>query len=118
MALTPFPLPASAPHRGPYLTDHYRGKHYHRTPLLTMRYEIKHGPSYALPEVTLEPGKTIRAGAGAMTYMTPNIEVTTRMREASFLKTLGLKFLGVQSFFVNDHIAKGAPGPVGLVSAP
>lgn len=70
-----------------------------------MKYEIKHRPSYAFLEVSLEPGETIRAKAGAMTYMTPNIEVQTRMREATFLETLGLRLLGAQSFFVNDYTA-------------
>jgi uncharacterized protein (TIGR00266 family) len=83
-----------------------------------MEYEIKHRPSYALLEARLGPDETIRAEAGAMSYMTPNVEVQTRMREASFLSTLGLKLLGAQSFFVNDYTARGGAGTVGLVSAP
>ena len=83
-----------------------------------MKFEIKDRPSYALLEVTLESGETIRAESGAMTYMSPNIEVNTHMREQSFWNTLGLKLLGAQSFFVNDFTARGAEGLIGLVSAP
>lgn len=46
-----------------------------------MENEIKHRPSYALLEVSLGQNETVRAEAGAMTYMSPNIEVNTRMRE-------------------------------------
>lgn len=83
-----------------------------------MQYEIKHRPSYALLEVSLGQNETVRAEAGAMTYMSPNIEINTRMREASFLETLGLRILGMQSFFVNDYTARNGVGNVGLVAAP
>ena len=83
-----------------------------------MKYEIKDRPSYALLEVTLEPNEVIRGESGAMTYMSPNIEVATHMREQSFWSTLGLKLLGAQSFFVNDYTARGSSGVIGLVSAP
>jgi len=53
-----------------------------------------------------------------MTYMSPNIDVKTRMRERGILGTLGLSFLGAQSFFVNDYSAVEGPGEVALVSAP
>ncbi len=83
-----------------------------------LRFEIKHRPSYSLLEVGLEQGEAIRAEAGAMTYMSPNIQVKTVMREASFIQSLGLKILGGQSFFVNEYMASGGTGLVGLVSAP
>ncbi len=83
-----------------------------------MRYEIKHRPSYSLLEVELEQGDAIRAEAGAMTYMSPTIEVRTVMRESSFIESLGLKLLGGQSFFVNEYTARSGRGVVGLVSAP
>jgi len=53
-----------------------------------------------------------------MTYMSPSIDVKTRMRERSILGTLGLTILGRQSFFVNDYTAPGEGGEVGFVSAP
>jgi uncharacterized protein (TIGR00266 family) len=83
-----------------------------------MKYEIKDRPSYAMLEVMLDSEESIRAEAGAMTYMTTNIEVSTHIRESSFWEALGLKILGAQSFFVNDYTARGTPGVIGLVSAP
>jgi len=43
-----------------------------------MKYEIKYKPSYALLVVTLDQSETITAEAGAMTYMSPNVEAHTR----------------------------------------
>ena len=68
--------------------------------------------------VKLGDGQAITGEAGAMTYMSPNINVKTRMREQGILSSLGLSFLGGQSFFVNDFLASGGSGEVGLVSAP
>lgn len=85
---------------------------------MSMNFDIKHRPSYALLEVQLEPGEAIRAEAGAMTYMSPNVEVRTVMRESSFIEALGLKLLGGQSFFINEYAARQSAGVVGLVSAP
>lgn len=68
--------------------------------------------------VQLSPGETITAESGAMTYMSPSIEVKTRMRERSLLGTLGLTFLGRQSFFVNDYLAASQQGEAAFVSAP
>lgn len=83
-----------------------------------MKYDIRYKPSYSMLVVTLEPGEKIVAESGAMTYMTPNIEVHTRKREASLLGTLGLAILGRQSFWVNEYTAREGTGEVGFVSAP
>ncbi len=83
-----------------------------------MDYKIKYSPSYAMLVLNLEAGEKIVGEAGAMTYMSPNIEVTTRTRERSILSSIGLSILGGQSLFVNDYIASGGPGEVGLVAAP
>ena len=83
-----------------------------------MKYEIKYKPSYAMLVVMLDPNETITAEAGAMTYMTPNIEAHTRKREKSLLGTLGLSIIGGQSFWVNDYTATGGPGEVGFAAAP
>lgn len=88
------------------------------TQVQRLKYEIKYRPSYSLLEVNLDQDQLIRAEAGSMTYMTSNIQVNTRMREKGILGTLGMKLLGGQSFFVNDYVAAGGPGKVGLVSAP
>lgn len=83
-----------------------------------MDYKIKYSPSYAMLVLNLEAGEKIVGEAGAMTYMSPNIEVTTRTRERSILSSIGLSILGGQSLFVNDYIASGGPGELGLVAAP
>ncbi|MEM2102466.1 MAG: TIGR00266 family protein [Candidatus Bathyarchaeia archaeon] len=83
-----------------------------------MKYEIKYKPSYSMLVVNLEQGEKIVAESGAMTYMSPAIDVHTRKREQSILSSLGLSFLGRQSFWVNEYAASGSPGEVAFVSAP
>jgi uncharacterized protein (TIGR00266 family) len=68
--------------------------------------------------VNIEPGETITAESGAMTYMDPTIEAHTRKREKSLLGSLGLSIIGGQSFWVNDYTATDAPGEAAFVSAP
>ena len=82
-----------------------------------MEFEIKHKPAYALLVARLKPEESIVAESGAMAFMTPNIEVKTRSR-GGLLSGLKVKILGGQSFFVNDLVAHGTAGEVGLVSAP
>lgn len=84
-----------------------------------MEYEIKYGPAYSLLEVSLDPNEIIVAEAGAMVYMTPQIEVKTRKREKkSFWKSVKTSLLGAESFFVNEYTAEKGAGRVGLVPAP
>ncbi|MBN1683030.1 TIGR00266 family protein [Candidatus Bathyarchaeota archaeon] len=83
-----------------------------------MKYEIKYSPSYSMLVVNLENGEKITGEAGALTYMTPTIEIVTRMREKSILGSLATTFLGGQSFFVNDYVAALGAGEVALVAAP
>jgi len=85
-----------------------------------LRYEIKYRPSYSLLEVHLPPEGRITAEAGAMTYMTSNIEVKThtRIREGGLWRTIKVSLLGGETLFINDYIARGGSGKVGFVSAP
>ena len=83
-----------------------------------MKYEIKYQPSYSLLEVELDENERITGEAGALTYMTPSIDVNTRRREESILGTLKTSLLGGQSLFVTDFTARGAPGKLALVAAP
>jgi uncharacterized protein (TIGR00266 family) len=83
-----------------------------------MQYEIKYKPSYAMAVVKLGPGEGVVAEAGAMTYMSPSIQVNTRMRQKGLLGSLITSVIGGQSFFVVDFVAGDKPGEVGLVSAP
>ena len=84
----------------------------------SMKYEIKYSPSYSMLVVDLEGGEKVTGEAGALTYMTPNIDVETRLRERGVLGSLGLKIFGGQSLFVNDFIAREGSGQLGLVAAP
>lgn len=83
-----------------------------------MNYEIRYKPSYALLVVTLDQNEKITAEAGAMTYMSSNIEVHTRKRERGLLETLGLSVIGGQSFWVNDYSTTGSSGEIALAAAP
>lgn len=83
-----------------------------------MKYEIKYQPSYSLLVVRLEQGEWITGEGGAMTYMTPSIEVRTRARDQSILSTLATAIIGGQTLFVNDYAAARGPGEIGLVAAP
>ena len=68
--------------------------------------------------INLEQSEQITGEAGALTYMSPSMEVRTRRRESSILGTLATTLIGGQSFFVNDYIAVGGAGEIGLVAAP
>ena len=83
-----------------------------------MKFEIKYKPSYAMLVANLEQGEMITAESGAMTYMTPNIEVHTRKREKSLWGSLGLSIIGGQSFWVNDFTATNGAGEAAFVAAP
>ncbi|MCK4399687.1 TIGR00266 family protein, partial [Candidatus Bathyarchaeota archaeon] len=83
-----------------------------------MRYEIKYQPAYSLLEVELDTNERITGEAGALTYMTPSIDVRTRRREQSIFGTLKTSLLGGQSLFVTDFTARGSPGKLALVAAP
>jgi uncharacterized protein (TIGR00266 family) len=84
-----------------------------------MEYQIKYSPAYSMLEVSLNPNEMIVAEAGAMVYMTPQINVRTRKREEqSIWKSLKTTILGAESFFVNEYVADKGSGTVGFVPAP
>ncbi len=85
-----------------------------------LRFEIKYSPSYALLEVQLPEGSRIIAEAGAMTYMSSNInvETRTRMKETGIWGTIKVSLLGGETLFITEYRAQGGPGTVGFVSAP
>jgi uncharacterized protein (TIGR00266 family) len=84
------------------------------------KYEIKYRPSYSLLEVQLPAEGSMTAEAGAMVYMSSNVEVKTHTRvdQSGVLGTLKVSVLGGETLFINDFIAHGAGGKVGFVSAP
>lgn len=78
-----------------------------------MKYEIRSGPSYSLLEVTLEPGQSIVAESGAMSWMSDTVRMSTSTR-GGVLSGLGRSVLGGESFFQNTYSAEGGAGVIGL----
>ena len=87
---------------------------------VSIKYEIKYRPSYSLLEVQLPNNGFITAEAGAMTYMSSNVEVKThtRVEQSGLLGTLKVSLLGGETLFINDFFARGGDAKVGFVSAP
>ena len=46
------------------------------------------------------------------------MEIRTRKREQSIIGSLATTLIGGQSFFMNDYVAAGGAGEIGLVAAP
>ncbi len=86
----------------------------------SLKFEIKYSPSYALLEAQLPENGHIIAEAGALTYMSSNIEVETRtrMKETGIWGAIKVSLLGGETLFITDYSAKGGPGKAGFVSAP
>jgi uncharacterized protein (AIM24 family) len=83
-----------------------------------LKFDIKYKPSYSMLVASLDQGEVLTAESGALTYMTPNIEVHTRKREKSLLGSLGLRIIGGQSFWVNDYTAVNGSGEAAFGAAP
>lgn len=78
-----------------------------------MNYEIIHKPSYSFLKVKLSSGQTIKAEAGAMVYMTPGVDVETKMG-SGFLSAISRKFFGGESFFFNIFKAPAQGAEIGF----
>ena len=78
-----------------------------------MDYVIRSQPSYSLLEVTLDVGEQLVTEAGAMAWMTPNIDVQTSSR-GGILSGLSRAVLGGESFFQNTYEAREDRGTIGL----
>ncbi len=52
----------------------------HNDNLWHMQHDILYKPAYTLLEVKLETGEKIEAESGAMVYMSPGIEITTKAK--------------------------------------
>lgn len=65
-----------------------------------MEFTITHKPSYAMLNVILNPGDHLKAEAGAMVYMSPGLEIETKMG-SGILSALKRHFFGGESFFFN-----------------
>ncbi|GAB4530578.1 MAG: TIGR00266 family protein [Pleurocapsa sp.] len=65
-----------------------------------MECEIKYKPAFAAIFITLEPGESITAEAGAMASMDSQIDMKTEF-SGGIIAGLARKFLGGESLFVN-----------------
>ncbi|NDB32006.1 MAG: TIGR00266 family protein [Nitrosopumilaceae archaeon] len=81
-----------------------------------MQFQILKDPMSIL-EVHMSKGESIIAEAGALVYLKGDIEIKTKMR-ANVLKTVKVSFLGSESFFVNEYIAKEDGCSLGLTGPP
>ncbi len=79
-----------------------------------MNYEIKGQP---LPVVIMnvEQGETIKTEKGAMSWMSPNMQMTTNAG-GSIGKAFGRMFSG-ESIFQNKYTAAGGPGMIACASS-
>ncbi len=82
-----------------------------------MRYKIISNPMGML-EVEMDKGDKITAEGGALVYMKGDVEIKTRMRNKSFLKSVKVTLLGKETFFVNDFIANEDNCIIGLTGPP
>jgi uncharacterized protein (TIGR00266 family) len=71
-----------------------------------MEHEITHRPSYAQLTLSLAPGESVRAEAGAMVSYAGDIDVETQA-EGGLLKSLSRSVFGGESFFMNTFTADG-----------
>ncbi|MGQ9628559.1 MAG: TIGR00266 family protein [Anaerolineae bacterium] len=81
-----------------------------------MQIEVQYRPSYSLAVVTLAPGESIRAEAGAMVSMSRGLQMETRMA-GGLLSSLKRSILGRESFFVNTYRAPDGGGEITLAPA-
>ncbi len=65
-----------------------------------MKYDIRYKPAFAAIFVTLDPGESIIAEAGAMTSMDGRLSMKTEF-SGGFFQALLRKFLGGESLFIN-----------------
>jgi uncharacterized protein (TIGR00266 family) len=71
-----------------------------------MDHEITHRPSYAQLTLSLDPGESVRAEAGAMVSYAGDLDIETGA-EGGLLKSLSRSVFGGESFFMNTFTANG-----------
>ncbi|WP_135820470.1 TIGR00266 family protein [Halostella litorea] len=88
-----------------------------------MDHEVRHRPSFALLDVSLERGESITAEAGAMVSHSDGIDITTdRGDSGGFLQSVKRSMFGGESFFRNTfeatergHVTLAPPLPGDVV---
>jgi uncharacterized protein (TIGR00266 family) len=78
-----------------------------------MNVEISFRPSYSLATIQLNPNERIRAEAGAMVGMSPDVAIETKA-EGGLFKSLGRSLLGGESFFQNFYQAGPNGGEISV----
>lgn len=78
-----------------------------------MNVDITFRPSYSLATIKLNPNERIRAEAGAMVGMTPDVTIETKA-EGGLFKSLGRSLLGGESFFQNFYQAGPNGGEIAV----
>lgn len=95
-------------------------------PAAGVRYEITHGPSFAMLRVDLQPGQTLIAEAGSMVARHKHVGMEVKMnagrKPGLWAKIVALfiafvrKVVGGETFFVN-HFSAAQPGSVWVAPA-
>ena len=80
-----------------------------------MEYAIQSRPSYSLLEVDLAPGEQLVTEAGAMAWMSSNMNVQTSVR-GGIMSGLSRAALGGESFFQNTYEPQNGPGTIALAA--
>jgi uncharacterized protein (TIGR00266 family) len=78
-----------------------------------MEHMFTHNPSYTLLRCKLAAGEKLKAEAGAMVYMSPDISIET-VFGSGILSAIARKFLGGESLFVNIFTASQSGGEIGI----
>lgn len=71
-------------------------------------FSIESAPDYALAEVTISPGRTLRVEASAMAYMDSSLSMKTSAKGG-----FG-RLLSGEKLFQNEFTAKNEPGKIGI----
>jgi uncharacterized protein (TIGR00266 family) len=78
-----------------------------------MQVEIRYRPAFALAIVTLDKKEHIQVEGGAMVGMSTNLEMKTEAK-GGFMKSLGRKMFGGETFFMNTYTARTQGDSVAL----
>jgi uncharacterized protein (TIGR00266 family) len=111
----PPPPPPQQQYQQPYQQQPYQQQY--QGGYSSLQYSIEHGSAFALAVLTLQPEQAIKAEAGAMVSMSPNIELQSQA-QGGLMGVLKRAVVG-ESAFINTFTARGGPGELTLApSAP
>jgi len=67
-----------------------------------LEYEVHGNPDYGHIDLALEPGEKVYTEGGAMSRMTPGLDLKIRMM-GGLLRSVARRVLGGESFFLNEY---------------